>query len=129
MQIKISDIKIKKRIRIDIGDLDQLKESLEKHGQFHPVTLNDNYELISGFRRLQSAKLLDWQTIEAVIIGNPSKQELIERELEENLLRKNFTDGELQAAYKRLRKLQKPNHFVIIINKIREFFKSFQKKS
>lgn len=131
MLVEIKNIKIKKRIRIDIGNLDQLKESLEKYGQFHPITLNDKYELISGFRRLESAKLLGWNTIEATIIGNPGKQELIERELEENLVRKNFTDNELQDAYHRLKKLQNPNFLISIIKKISTLFRTIfsQKKS
>lgn len=127
MLVNISDIKIKKRIRIDIGDLDQLKESISKYGQFHPITLNENYELISGFRRLQSAKLLGWETIEATIIGNPSKLELIERELEENLVRKNFTDSELQDAYHRLKKLQNPNPIFQFFKNIFNFFRNLFK--
>lgn len=129
MLIKISDIKVKKRIRIDNGDLDQLKNSLEKFGQFHPITINDNYELISGFRRLQSAKLLGWQTIEALIIENLTKLELIERELEENLVRKDFTDNELQDAYHRLKKLQKPNIILQFIKRISYFIKKLFKKN
>lgn len=116
MLVKISDIKIRKRIRVDIGDIELLKESLNKFGLFHPVTINDKYELISGFRRLQSAKELGWETIEAKIIDEPGKIELIERELEENLVRKDFTDSELQEAYKRLRNLRQPGFFRRIVN-------------
>ena len=68
MLIKLSEIKIKKRIRIDNGDLTLLKKSLNKFGQFHPITINDKYELISGFRRLEAAKQLDWATIDVKII-------------------------------------------------------------
>ena len=44
MLLQIEKIKINKRIRIDIGDLDALKESLEKFGQFHPITVNSELE-------------------------------------------------------------------------------------
>ncbi|QEN05997.1 chromosome partitioning protein ParB [Thiospirochaeta perfilievii] len=129
MLVKIAEIRIKKRIRIDIGDLEVLKDSLNKYGLFHPIIINDRYELISGFRRLESAKQLGWQLIETKVIDDPSKIELIERELEENLVRKDFTDYELQSAYQRLKKLQNPSFFSKIINCISNFFnKLFKKK-
>jgi ParB family transcriptional regulator, chromosome partitioning protein len=40
MELKISEIKIKKRIREDIGDLKPLMESLDKYGLFHPNNCN-----------------------------------------------------------------------------------------
>ncbi|MBN2619064.1 MAG: ParB N-terminal domain-containing protein [Spirochaetales bacterium] len=128
MEVNLTEIKIKKRIRVDIGDLEPLKESLIKYGQFHPITINHNKELISGFRRLESAKQLGWSTIDAKIIDNPSKKELIERELEENLVRKDFTDIELQNAYRQLNKLNNPNFFIKIFNSICNFFNSIFKK-
>lgn len=123
MLIKLEDIKIKKRIRVDIGDIEQLKESLNRFGLFHPIIIDDKYELISGFRRLESAKALGWETIDAKIIDSPGKQELIERELEENLVRKDFTDSELQTAYERLRKLQRPSFLKKLFYSIFNFFK------
>lgn len=126
---KIDDIKVKKRIREDIGDLEPLKESLIKHGLFHPITVNQNRELISGYRRLQSAIELGWDTIEVKIIDNPSKKELIERELEENLVRKDFTDMELKSAYYRLNKINNPNFIIKIFRIISRFFLKLLKKS
>lgn len=126
---KIDNIKVKKRIREDIGDLEPLKESLQKYGQFHPITVNQNRELISGFRRLQSATELGWETIEIKVIDNPTKRELIERELEENLVRKDFTDMELQSAYHRLNRIDNPNILVKIFRIITRFILKILKKS
>ncbi len=129
MLINLEQIKIKKRIRVDIGDLDLLKDSLSKFGLFHPIIINDKYELISGFRRLECAKALGWETIDVKIVDNPGKKELIERELEENLVRKDFTDSELQSAYHRLSKLQNPGFIQRCINAVVNFFnKLFKKK-
>lgn len=128
MLINVNEIKIKKRIRVDIGELDQLKDSLQKYGLFHPVIINDNKELISGFRRLESAKQLGWEAIDVKIIDNPTKIELIERELEENLVRKDFTDTELKSAYERLKKLQSPNFFIKLLNNIINFFRRLFRK-
>ena len=56
MLINIEDIKIKKRVRKNLGDLEALKNSLRIYGLLNPITLNSKYELIAGERRLQAAK-------------------------------------------------------------------------
>ena len=63
MLVKIDDIKIKKRVRRNLGDMDALKESLRMYGLLNPITLNENNELIAGERRLQAAKALGWTNI------------------------------------------------------------------
>ena len=119
MLIQIKDIKIKKRVRKDLGDLSALKESLKLYGLMNPITLNKNYELIAGERRLQAATQLGWTTINANIIDNLSEIEQLEMELEENNQRKEFTEKELMEGYKRLERLRNPNFFY----KIYLFFK------
>jgi ParB family chromosome partitioning protein len=68
MLVKIDDIKTKKRIRKDLGDLDSLKESMKNYGLMNPVTLNSKYELVAGERRLEAAKALGWERINANIL-------------------------------------------------------------
>jgi len=111
MLIPIKDIKIKRRVRKDLGDLSALKESLKLYGLMNPITLNKKYELIAGERRLQAAKQLGWTTINANIIDNLSEIEQLDMELEENNQRKEFTDAELMEGYKRLERLKNPNFF------------------
>jgi len=111
MLIPIKDIKIKRRVRKDLGDLSALKESLKLYGLMNPITLNKKYELIAGERRLQAAKQLGWTTINANIIDNLSEIEQLEMKLEENNQRKEFTDAELMEGYKRLERLKNPNFF------------------
>ena len=111
MLIPNKDIKIKRRVRKDLGDLSALKESLKLYGLMNPITLNKKYELIAGERRLQAAKQLGWTTINANIIDNLSEIEQLEMELEENNQRKEFTDAELMEGYKRLERLKNPNFF------------------
>lgn len=111
MMVPIKDIKIKKRVRKDLGNLEDLKDSLRIYGLLNPITLNSRYELIAGERRLQSAIQLGWTTINANIIDNLSEAEQLEMELEENNQRKEFTDAELMEGYKRLKRLQHPNIF------------------
>lgn len=119
MLVNINDIKIKKRVRRDLGDLEALKNSLRTYGLLNPITLNSKYELIAGERRLQTAKQLGWTNINAVVQSNLSDVEELEMELEENNQRKEFTKEELLDGYRRLEKLRNPS----IWRKIRLFFK------
>lgn len=111
MLVPIKDIKIKKRVRKDLGNLDDLKESLRTYGLLNPITLNSKYELIAGERRLQSAIQLGWTNINANIVDNLSEIEQLEMEIEENNQRKEFTDEELMEGYKRLQRLRNPSFF------------------
>ena len=140
MFVKIDDIKIKKRVRRDLGDLEALKESLRLYGLLNPITLNSKYELIAGERRLEAAKSLGWERINAIVLdNNVDKIRQLEIELEENNQRKEFTDEELLDGYKRLEKLKNPsilirilsfiaNLFVAIIQQVKALFGSFSKK-
>ena len=129
MLIPNKDIKIKRRVRKDLGDLSALKESLKLYGLMNPITLNKKYELIAGERRLQAAKQLGWTTINANIIDNLSEIEQLEMELEENTQRLPFTDEELLAGYNALEKLKNPPLFTRIMNGIKNFFTCCNEKS
>ena len=140
MIVKIDDIKIKKRVRRDLGDLEALKDSLKQYGLMNPITLNSKYELVAGERRLEAAKSLGWERINAIVLdNNVDKIRQLEIELEENNQRKEFTDEELLDGYKRLEKLKNPsifirilsfiaNLFVAIIQQVKSLFRSFSKK-
>ncbi len=130
MLVPIKDIKIKKRVRKDLGNLEDLKDSLRTYGLLNPITLNSKYELIAGERRLSAAKLLGWTSINANIVDNLSEIDQLEMEIEENNQRKEFTDAELMEGYKRLQKLRNPGFFYRIylffkhlFQKIADFFK------
>ncbi len=95
MKIKISDIKIKKRLRRDPGDLSDLVNSIHKNGLFNPVLINDKNELLAGYRRIQSVKLLGWTEIEYNRINAKSKLDKFNVEVDENTARKDFSYEEL----------------------------------
>lgn len=137
MLVKIEDIKVKKRVRRDLGDLSALKESMHLYGLMNPITLNSSYELVAGERRLEAAKSLGWERINANVLDqNVSNIRQLEMELEENNQRKEFTDEELLEGYKRLERLKNPPLIMRILNfissifiRIAEFIKSlFRKK-
>lgn len=129
MIVNINDIKVKKRVRKDLGDIQALKESLQRYGLISPITINDKNELIAGERRLEAAKSLGWATISAQVVKTENKIQLLEMELEENNQRKEFTHDELMEGYKALEKLKNPSLFKKILNAIKEFFTCSQEKS
>lgn len=122
MLVSIRDIKVKHRVRRDLGDLEPLKESLRRYGLLNPITLDSKYRLIAGERRLEAAKLLGWTNINAVIVNNITPVTKLEIELEENNQRKEFTDAELLEGYKRLERLRNPGILRKIVNAICSFF-------
>jgi ParB family chromosome partitioning protein len=120
---QISKIKVKKRIREDLGDLESLKQSLRHFGLMNPIIINTKRELVAGHRRLEAAKQLGWKTISVIIIEKQQELEAVQWEIEENLQRKDFTQAEYAKAQKRLNQLRNPNIFVRIWRAIVQFFK------
>ena len=118
MQLPIEDIKIKKRIRKDLGDLTSLIDSLRSHGLMNPVVITKNNELIAGHRRIASAKVLGWESIEVMVLDKISELEKLELEIEENVVRKDFSGDELEDAMARLEALKNPGILKRILNVI-----------
>lgn len=111
MQIPLKDIKIPPRIRDRKVDVNDLVESLSEFGQLQPIILNQDYELIAGYRRYKAAKKLGWNTIDAKIIDVKDRKKRILIELEENQIRKNFNAEEIEKAKKVLEKYNKRGFF------------------
>jgi ParB family chromosome partitioning protein len=106
MQLAITDIKVRRRVRKDMGDLSALKTSMNRYGLMNPVTVTaDTHELIAGGRRLAAAKELGWPTIAAEEVSPTDAVARLEMELEENNQRLPFTPDELLAGYAKLEKL------------------------
>ena len=118
MQLPIEDIKIKKRIRKDLCDLTSLIDSLRSHGLMNPVVITKNNELIAGHRRIASAKVLGWKSIEVMVLDKISELEKLELEIEENVVRKDFSGDELEDAMARLKALKNPGILKRILNAI-----------
>ncbi len=122
MLVSINDIKVKRRVRKDLGSLEDLKNSLRRYGLLNPITLNSKYELVAGERRLEAAKAIGWTSINANILDNVSELSQLEMEIEENNQRKEFTDEELLEGYKRLERLRNPSFFQRMWKAIKAFF-------
>jgi ParB family chromosome partitioning protein len=127
MQVSLTDIKVKKRIRKDLGDITSLAESMKRFGQISPILLTKSNVLIAGERRLEAARLLGWRTINAVIAEIPDDLTQIEYEVEENFQRRDFTPEESADAVMRIYKLKNPGFFRRILKSFICFFKKLFK--
>jgi DNA modification methylase len=73
-----------------IGDLTDLKNSIERDGLLNPIILNEHKKLIAGSRRYSAFKELDLPTIPCRIIPGLSTDDALVIELVENTARKEF---------------------------------------
>lgn len=100
--IPVSMVKVGHRAREDKGDIESLAERIREKGLIQPITINQDYELIAGERRLLAHKLLQKETIEAIIRPTKDKVDAAEIELIENIARKDMTWQEIAKAEKAL---------------------------
>lgn len=111
-KLPLTSIILGDRFRKDLGDIDELKESLETHGLLQPIGVHrrspdeDAFVLIWGGRRLAAATQLGWHEIEVKILQNEEDFDLREKELEENLRRKDMTWQEQVESMCEIHKLK-----------------------
>ena len=96
-RLLIKSIKVGDRHRRDLGDIRSLAESMDRNGQFHPILVTEDGELVAGERRLRAARRLGWEYIEArtIDVDDP-----VGCEAAENIERKEFTISEQVAIAK-----------------------------
>ncbi len=122
MQMRVDEIIVRKRIRRDLGDLEELAESIDKHGLLNPIIVNNKKVLLAGERRLESVKMLGWETVPVRILENPSRIEALEIEIDENIHRKPFNPDETGDALILLDKLKNPGFFRRLFSAIAALF-------
>lgn len=111
MRVKISELKIGNRIRTNPGDLIALRDSMRRLGLLQPILIDSKYNLIAGFRRLESAKMLGWESIEARLIETRDKKERLLIEADENTTRRDFSPEEMGRVDKLLLRYSKGGIF------------------
>lgn len=105
--LKIKDVKPnpnQPRRIFDQEALGELSKSIEVYGVMQPITvrnIEDGYELVAGERRLRASKLLNLETIPAIIIdANHEKSSMLA--LIENLQREDLNFYEEALGFQRL---------------------------
>lgn len=106
--IKISDIEpnpFQPRKNFDKDALNELAQSIEKHGLIQPVVLinkdDDSYMLVAGERRLRATQLLGLDEIKAVVLEIPQNK-LRELAIIENIQRADLNPLELASSLNEL---------------------------
>ncbi|HXG38901.1 MAG TPA: ParB/RepB/Spo0J family partition protein [Bacteroidota bacterium] len=93
------------RSDFDQESLHELTQSIIEKGVIQPITvrrLGDEYQLVSGERRLRAAQAAGLTQIPAYIIDVQSDEEMLELALIENIQREHLNPMEIAAAYQRL---------------------------
>ena len=93
------------RREFDEAALEELRESIVRHGILQPLSVRDigggKYELIVGERRLRAARIAGLTTV-PVVFRTASDAELAEMALIENIQREDLNPIEEAHAYERL---------------------------
>jgi ParB family chromosome partitioning protein len=98
--VAIREITRGDRARSDLGDLDDLADSLAHFGMMQPIVIDATQTVIAGGRRLEAARRLGWTHVPVRRYGALSAGERLELELEENRVREDMdpTDEALVIA-------------------------------
>lgn len=107
-RIALSRIKVSvsERQREDVGDIEGLANSFLEFGQLQPILIDEDCNLVAGFRRLTAAAALGWDSVNADFVGRLTELRAEQIELEENIRRKQLTWQEEQKATKRIHELK-----------------------
>lgn len=102
----IDQITLGHSYRRDLGDLDELVESIRRVGLLTPISITTNNVLISGARRLAALKILGYRVVPVwVVTGVSDKLSEILAIQDENTLHKLLTPVEQAELYRELKEL------------------------
>jgi DNA modification methylase len=90
------------RIREDLGEIQELADSISQRGLLQPIILDEHNNIIAGFRRFLAMRLLKWDKIPYVLRSALPPTERLAIEIEENTKRKQFTWQEEAAGMNKL---------------------------
>lgn len=92
------------RVEFDEDKLSELSQSIKEHGLIQPIVVirkDNGYMLVAGERRLKATKMLNKDTIKAIVVTVENKK-LRELALIENIQREDLSPIELANSYKEL---------------------------
>ncbi len=121
MRVRVADIKVGNRVRKDPGEIGELVESMRRLGLLQPIVIDAENRLIAGFRRLQAARELGWESIEARLVDVQDAKERIMMEVDENTIRRDFSPEEMERIDRLLNRYARSGIFWRIINWILDF--------
>jgi ParB/RepB/Spo0J family partition protein len=89
--VPIAAVKVGKRFRRNLGDLQPLADSIKLNGLLHPIVVTTGNELVCGARRLAACKALGWSDVPVHIVD---LEDVLAAECDENIVRLDFTPEE-----------------------------------
>jgi len=99
----IEAIKQGSRFRQDLGDIEELAESIDEIGLLHPVVVRTDGTLIAGARRLAACKCLGWSSVPVTRVDIDA---IVRGEWAENAMRKDLSPSERWAIYEEVKKVE-----------------------
>lgn len=105
--VKLADITFGERFRDDLGDIEELMESIKEKGVIQPICISTDGVLLAGGRRFTACQNLGLAEIPAIIRESAGEIDNREIELMENIHRKDMTwqekaklTAEIDSLYK-----------------------------
>lgn len=105
--VPIEKVKEGERFRHEMGDLEELAESILEKGIVQPLTVDTKMNLVAGGRRLAAAKEAGLKEVPVIIRNVEGELDLREIELLENVMRRDLHWTERAALEKRIFELKK----------------------
>lgn len=101
IKLKIAEINIKNRFRETNSDkVKEIAESIRKIGLLQPIKITKDKRLVLGLHRTEAYKLLGYDEIDCIITNEKDPLKLKIMELDENIIRAEFTVLERAEALK-----------------------------
>lgn len=102
----VTSIRVGRRHRADLGDIDVLAASIRRDGLLQPVTVTPDGSLVCGARRLAAIKTLGWKKVNVwVRSGLSDRLGQLLAEQDDNMLHKPLTQLEAAALYRELKQV------------------------
>lgn len=106
LQRALDSIRIGRRHRAQLGDIDALAASIAEHGVFQIITIDPDGNLVCGLRRLTAMRQLGWKTADVwVRPGISDRLGQLLAEQDDNLLHKPLSLTEQAALYREMKTL------------------------
>lgn len=106
LERRVESIRVGRRHRTDLGDIDALAASIARDGLLQPITITLDNVLVCGARRLAAIKQLGWRTVNVwVRSGISDRLGHLLAEQDDNVLHKPLTQLEAAALYRELKQV------------------------
>ena len=97
-ELTIDSVTVRKRLRTNNGDLENLAASVRKLGLLSPIVVDMNNVLVAGGRRIEACRLAGLSRVPALKLDvDCDSMEALNVQSDENLCRKPLSSEELEA--------------------------------